>query len=173
MKTNIKKERGITLVEISFYFVIVACILLTAMTFAIQISTLTMQSQNLHELQANIDVISQKLTYSIQTAESINAGESVFDNDNGKLSLIVNAAEKSPTSYYLQDGAIYMKEGSSTAIKLSTDLVTCTLLKFQKISYYKSPDQVIIDAEFKPKNTDVKNLEQTLPIHTSVTLRKL
>jgi Tfp pilus assembly protein PilE len=168
-----KKSSGTTLIEILFYFVIVGVLLFVAMNFAIQILNVSKQSENAQELQANINFMSQKIVSTVQTAESIDDTNSIFDNDQGKLSLNLSDALKTPTSFYISNGDVFIKEGSSAAIKINSASINCLTLRFQKVTYNKAPDQIIIDAVFEVKNVEIINLEQTLPFHTSVSLRKI
>lgn len=167
------KHTGTTLIEIMFYFVIVSVLLLAAMNFSIEVLNISKESDNLHEIQSNIDFVSQKIISTIEEADSINDTESIFNNDNGKLSLNMPEAGVSPTVFYISNGNIYIKEGLNPVIKINSDSIDCMLLRFQIVSYEKSPDQVVIDASFKPRFTDIKNLEQNLSFHTAVSLRKI
>jgi len=176
-KNNIQKgllasKRGFTLLEILIYFAIISTILYAIMSFSLQILVVSKKSSNLQEIQTNIDLISNKIVYAIQNANSIDNGNSIFENDIGKLSLNVPNSGKSPTWFYLENSAIYLKEGLNSAIKLSSDSIKCAQLKFIKISSPKVPDQVMIDAQCEPVNSDIKNLEQKVSIHTSISLRK-
>ena len=168
-----KKTFGSTLIEILFYFVIVGVLLFVAMNFAIQILNVSKQSENAQELQANINFMSQKIVSTVQTAESIDNTNSIFDNDQGKLSLNLSEASKTPTSFYISNGDIFIKEGGNATVKINSESVNCLTLRFQRVTYNKAPDQVIIDATFEVKNVEIINLEQTLPFHTSVSLRKI
>ncbi len=173
MIKQILNNRGTTLLELVFYFLIVGVVLFVSMNFAFQTIDLSRQSENLHELQANINFMSQKIVSVVRTADSIDDGNSLFENDEGKLSLIVPDSAASPTKFYLSDGDLYTKEGLNSEIKINSESIKCTVLRFQKITYPKAPDQIVIDATFEPRNTDIINLEQTLSFHTSVSLRKL
>ncbi len=173
MIQKFKKQSATTLIEIIFYFVIVSVLLLAAMNFSIQILNVSKESDNFHEIQSNIDFVSQKIISTIEEADSINDADSIFNNNNGRLSLNMPSAEISPTVFYISNGDVYIQEGLNPAIKINSTSIECILLKFQVVSYVKAPDQIVIDASFKPKYTDIKNLEQTLPLHTSVSLRKL
>jgi Tfp pilus assembly protein PilV len=173
MKNINKTQRGFTLIEITIYFTIVGVVLLSVMGFAIQVMNMSEQSNNFHELQSNINFISDKISTTIKTAESVNNSESIFDNDAGALSLNMNQPSESPTTFYLLNEAVYMTEGGSPAIKLTSDYVKCTLLRFKKISYSKTPDQIVIDAEFQPIHEELVSLQQILPFHTSISLRQL
>jgi type II secretory pathway pseudopilin PulG len=165
-------KQGFTLLEILLYFAVISIILYAIMSFSLQILIVSKESSNLQEIQTNMDFIVNKITYTIQNSNSIDTGNSTFDNDTGKLSLNVPNLGKSPTSFYLETNAIYMKEGSSAAIKANSDSMKCTQLKFTKISSPKIPDQVMIDIKCEPINSEIKNLEQEVSIHTSISLRK-
>jgi hypothetical protein len=173
MIKQILDNKGTSLLEIAFYFIIVAVVLFASMSFAIQTIDITKQSENLHELQTNIDFMSQQIVSVVRTADSIDDGNSLFDNDEGKLSLNVSDSGKSPTKFYVSDGDIYTKEGLNSEIKINSESIKCTLLRFQKVTYPKAPDQIVIDATFEPANTLTTKFEQTLSFHTSVSLRKL
>lgn len=165
-------KTGTTLIEITLYFAILGTFLISAMTFAIQILNTTSISSSFYELQSNLDFITQEMTYTIQTAESIDATGSVFDSDEGALSLNMDDPAQSPALFYFSDGNVFMQEGSSDPIQLNTDWITFSSLRFHQVSYSKTPDQIIIDGELSPKNTDLSNLSPTFPFHLSVSLRK-
>ncbi len=173
MRKALIEKQGTTLVEISLYFAIVGIVLLAAMTFSIQILRVTHQAKNMHELQSNIDLISHKITQTIQEAESIDNAGSVFENDQGTLSLNVLEPAQSPTKFYYSDEAVYIKKGAAAATKISSEGIKCTQLRFEKIQYDKTPDQIIVDAQFEPLYTDIPNLDHTMSFHTSISLRKL
>lgn len=160
------RQKGATLIEILLYFAIIGVVLLAAMSFSLQVIDLTKRSDSFHEIQSNINLISERIVSTIQQADSVDDAGSIFDNDAGTLSLNVTPSGKSPTRFYIAEDTVYMKEGSTAEVKLSSDLVTCNQLRFRKISYPKAPDLIVIDAEFE-------YLQQTLSFHTSASLRKL
>ena len=80
-------------------------------------------------------------------------------------------AGRSPTQYYLQDSDVYVKLGSAQPVKLNSDSIICSLLKFEKVALPKVPDQINVSAVFEAKNQDIANLVNVLPIHTSASLR--
>lgn len=158
--------------EILFYFGIVSIVLLAGMTFAIQMLTVTSLSNNLHELQANRDLITQKISTTMQIAESIDTTNSVFDDDNGTLSLNMQSGA-TPVQFYLQDGKVYMKEGSSAAVQLNTDSVALTVLRFKRITAAKTPDQIVIDGTITAITADIANLQKEMAFHVSLSFRLL
>lgn len=172
MIKSITKNRGFTLIEILLYMLIVTIMLFAIMSFAMQVMTVNTKSVNIQEIQTNIDYIGNKFSSSIQSASSIDDGNSIFDNDIGTLSLNMPDLGKSPTAIYLENSEVYLQEGSSQAVKISSDSMKCTQLKFTKIVQAKTPDMVTIDMQCEPLHLDLAGQGQTSKIHTSVSLRK-
>lgn len=171
MKKN-TSQKASTLLEILIYFSILAVVLLSGITFAIQILNMSKLSSNFNELEGNLDFISQKIVATIQTADSINIGGSIFDNDQGALSLNLSTPAKSPTRFYLSSGNIFVTEGVSSPSKLNSSIIQFNSLRFHRVTYSKAPDQIVIDADLSIANNDINSLDKTLPLHLSVSLRK-
>ena len=167
-----KNPQGTTLVEITLYLAIVGIFLLVAMTFAIQIFNANQLSANFNELQSNLDLVTTKLVYAVQTAESINDSGSLFDQDSGTLSLNKAVPADSPTIFSLDGGAITMKEGTGPVVPLTTTAVITDQLRFHKISAPKTPDQVVIDISMSNVANDIANLNQVFPLHLTISLRQ-
>lgn len=165
-------KKGTTLLEILIYFAIVGIVLLSAMSFSIQIFSTGAVSKNLNELNTNLQFLTEKIISEIQTADSVNANLSVFDNDQGTLALSVQPANDSPTIFDFDNGNITMKEGAGTAIQLNSDLVTVNLLRFSRLTYSKSPDQIVIDITISSNDSDVTKFKKSMSAHLSVSLRK-
>jgi hypothetical protein len=151
---------------------IVATMLFAIMNFAMQILKVNTKSVNIQEIQTNIDYIGNKIASSIQNASAIDDGNSIFDNDIGKLSLNMTDLIKSPTIIYLQNSEVYFREGGEMATKISSDSMKCTQLKFVKIIQSKTPDMIMIDMQCEPLQSDLAGTGQISKIHTSVSLRK-
>ncbi|MFA5792698.1 MAG: hypothetical protein WC897_02385 [Candidatus Gracilibacteria bacterium] len=170
MQTSFKKP-ATTLIEIILYFAILAIFLAVAMSFALQISNISTLSGNMHELEYSAGELANQLTESIQKADSVNTGGSIFDNPSGVLSLNMDDAGVSPTVFSLSGGDIYFKEGLGESLKLNTPFVTITELTFHHITSYKNPDQISVDAIFKTVNSDLANLDHQIPVHITISLR--
>lgn len=172
---NIKKiikEGGMSLIEILLYFGLLSIVTTAVLSFSIQVLNLSGKSDINNELQSNIEFVMKKITASIHTADGVNDANSIFDNDTGKLALNVPTPVSSPTSYYLSNGAIYLSEGAQTAVKMSSDFISCTQLKFTKVEVNKAPDQIIIDVFCQPLNTEYQGVVSDMSLHTTVNLRK-
>jgi len=168
-----KPKRGSSLIEIVMYFTILGVFLAVAMTFAFQITGITAVSEQLQEFQANTEFISDKISYSIYTSTGIDSIGSVFDNDNGILSLNMSDPSKSPTRFYLTNGNIFIKEGANAEIQLNTNNTTIDKANFHRITYDKSPDQIMIDIRVLPISNDFAQLQRSSTINLSLSLRTL
>lgn len=173
MILKIFKNRGTTLVEIMVYFAIVGIVTFAAMSFSLQIIGLNSLSNNYHELQSNQDFILNKISSSIQSAASIDQVSSLFDNDQGALSLLMNDAQVSPTKFYISNGNIFLEEGVQNAIQLNSSLVKFDSFNFHRVVYSKAPDQIILDAQISPTNAEMANTNKVLNLHLTSTLRNL
>ena len=170
MKKNHLKS-GMTLIETIFYFALLTIVMGAIMTFAIQVINMNKKSDNLREAQANLEFVTRTIVNTVQTAGAVDDANSIFDNDEGKLSLAVNDSGRTPTQFYRQGDDVYLKFGASDPVRLNSDSIVCTLLRFEKIATPKVPDQIDITAVFEAKNQDIANLANVLPVHTSVSLR--
>ena len=165
-------KKGFTLVEFLLYFGLVAIFLFAAINFALQIMKAHLISDNFHELRANVDFVAETLRSEIENAQNIDTDLSIFDDDNGKLALIVSDPAKSPTIFSLTDSDIFMTQGSNTPIRLHSDIIDFTVFRFHRVTYQKAPDQTIIDIEARiPSQID--ELFKSIQLHTSYSLRKL
>lgn len=163
------KQKGFTLVETAMYFAIVGVFLLAATMFSLQILNAFKWSENAQEIQSNFITPLDEITGAIKVADSIIDGVSVFDNDNGVLALSIDGIQ---TKFYLDSGAIYLQEGASASVKLTSDNVRVTVLRFHKIEEDKTPTQITIDGELETVST-AAGLDKNLTFHLSASLRKL
>ncbi len=171
MKIKNNKNKGFTLIEIVLYFAIVGVFSFLAVIFAIQVIKINYDSENFAELQSNANLIEYKLDTSIKTASSVNLTDSVFDNNEGKLVLNMNNPDISPSIFYFSEGDVFIKQGLSNAIKLNSEYSKLDFLRFSRISFPKTPDQINVKAQIGPRNSDFSN--KTLQIYLTVSLRSL
>ena len=164
----IHRQSGFTLVEILLYFALITGVLLAFMTFSLEILAASKKSDILHEFEVNTSFVSDKIISSIQQADTLNDGSSVFDNDNGVLSVTVDGTE---IVYYLTDNIVYMTEGAGPAVQLTSDAVTCSTLRFEKITKTKVPDQILVDIQFDTNYTNDPAMQEPCTIHTAISLR--
>lgn len=166
------KTRASTLLELLIYFAILAVVLMVALTFAIQILNVSRLSGNFNELQTNMNFISEKMIFNIQSAQSIDLANSTFDNNIGALSLNMPSPSPTPIKFYISSGNIMYQEGTSTAVKLNSNDTEFITLRFHRVTYAKANDSITIEATFKPKNRQIVSLDKTVTIHLTVNLRR-
>ncbi|MFA5855430.1 MAG: hypothetical protein WC846_04095 [Candidatus Gracilibacteria bacterium] len=168
---NFKNKAALTLVELILYFTILAVGLFVAMTFAIKIGVYYVLTSSMNEVQSNADYFGERLLYAITIATGVNADASIFDSDNGRLSLSANDPGVDPTVFYLEDGEIYLTQNDSSPLSLNTSGVLVASLRFHRLSYSKTPDQIEVTAEFVSKNQDLSSMVYSAPLHLTMSLR--
>ena len=166
-------KKGFTLIETIIYFAIFAAFMAALMSYTFDSLDLTRKSDSLSELQSNIHLVLNHLTHSIQEADSVNAGDSTFDDNTGRLNLNMPTAAIDPTILYLDDGKIYMDAGANPTLQITSDLVNCTQLQFQHISGGTAADQIVIDMSCdisslnRPSGPIIRNLHSTISLRQS------
>lgn len=68
------------------------------------------------------------------------------------FSLKMADAAKNPTLFYLSGGALWMQEGTSAAVRLTSSEVTVTVLQFTNVSYASTPGTVRIKMTVQSNN---------------------
>lgn len=165
-----RKTKATTLVEIMVYFAIFGIFMAAAMSFAMQIITISDISSRLYEVQTQSAFIEETIKTTIQSASSVDAQLSVFDSDTGSLSLVMPVAGVSPTIFSVSGGQLLMKEGAGLSSSLHSDDIEIASLRFHRIVYTKAPDQIVVDAVINTPS-DLANTNKTFTLHFTVTLR--
>lgn len=160
-------QSGFTLIELMVYFAITSLFLFAISSFALRIIDASRLSENVNEIQASSNFSADMLIEKIHMASSVDSGNSILDNDIGKLAL--NGTTN--VTFYLENESLYFKEGSSSPIKLNSDATKVKKFRVHTISSPKTPMEIIIDSEFFAM-TNISNLAHTYPFHLSVSLRK-
>ena len=164
---KIISQKGFTLIEIVAYFAITSVFLFAISIFALQIIDASRLSENINEIQYSDTFSTSKFIEKIHEATSVDSGNSIFDNDTGKLAL--NGAIS--VVFYLENSNIYIKEGIESPIKLNANATNVTKLRFHEITATKTPTQIVIDGEINTMS-NISNLSHTYQFHLSVSLRK-
>jgi hypothetical protein len=162
-----------SLIEVMFYFTILAIFLMIGLTFSIQILEVTTVSSNVQELQSNMDFVMDRITYTIKTAESVDADASLFDVNEGVLVLNMPSPASSPVIFSLTDGDVFMQAGSDPQVQLNSVGVEFDSLNFHRLTYEKAPDQIQISALASPELEEISSFEQSVQAQVSVSLRHL
>lgn len=164
------KRKATTLIEIVLYFTLLAIFMAVAFSFAFQIATVSEISSRLNELETQSQFIQEKIKTTIQMADSVNSDGSTFDSDAGVLSLNMSEPALSPTAFSLVNGEIRIQEGSGAATALHSSFVELSSLRFHRITYPKTPDQIQVDAVLTMPS-DLANTDAEINLHFTISLR--
>jgi len=166
----IKNRASTTLIEILVYFAILALFLTAAFSFALQIVNISELSSRMYELESQSAFIQEKMKTAILTAESVDTVNSLFDSDAGVLSLTMSDVGSNPTIFSFSDGQILMQEGANPAEPLHSSFLEVSSLRFHRITYDKTPDQIQVDAMLIILS-DLANTDADLSLHFTISLR--
>ena len=122
MREVYTKEDGMTLIETVLYIALFAIIFMSVMNFAFSVTEHNQEAEARTMIQRSIIQIQEHLTEKIDSATSIDTIASVFEVDNGVLSMTVSG---SSAVYQISDGRLtYSTGGNSTPISSSKMIVT-------------------------------------------------
>lgn len=164
---TLTNKSGFTLVELLLYFTITSIFLFAITMFAIQIMNSFRLSENVQEIQTSANFITDKFIEKIHTADSVNTGTSVLDDDNGVLALNGNTNSR----FYLDDGKLYLVVGGGSPVQLSSSDTKFNFLRFTRIVSPKTPDQIVITAEIE-SISEITDYNHTYPYRLALSLRR-
>lgn len=127
-----------TLIEALVYILVLAILSAALVSFLIWTLNSNTKIKAQNEVATNGERSLRIITGEIRTSQGIYPSTSVFDNDNGQLSLVTTqglAAGESIAYHdiYLNNGIIYLKKESSNPVALTNDQVNVNQLKFTLI----------------------------------------
>jgi len=134
---------GFTLIELILYISLSATILLAISLFFILLLQVRIKSQVIATVNQEGERAMSIITQAIRNAVSINNPDESGE-ETETLSLNTNVSEKNPTTFYLSNGIIMMKEGDSGAVPITSDLVVVSNLKFRNLSGSSAPANIDI-----------------------------
>ncbi len=137
-------KKAFTLIETIVYISIVGVIIVAASTLAINVFQSYEKNSNYQNIQNNSRFILNRITDEIESAEAINLADSIFDQDNGKLSLQTNSAQTNPTIFQIESGILTIKQGTAESIPLTNTDITISQLNFQNLSAPKTSGTIKI-----------------------------
>lgn len=124
-------RRGFTLVEVLLYVSIFGTIITTISFFLYTMLSMQVKNQAISEVEQQGIQVMQMIMQTTKDARGINSPTSGNDTS---LSLDVIVPANDPTVFDLSSGVIRIKEGSGSAINLTSNRVEATDLIFQNLS---------------------------------------
>lgn len=165
--TTRNQERGFSLIETIIYTALLTLVVSTAIYFMTSVfdayKKVFAQREVMSGIQFALDLISEETKF----AKNIYTPTSVFDNDNGQLS--IETTQNPPSGetstyvdFYLDNGRIYVKREGQTEIPLTSNQVRITKLRFTNLTPANAPEgaQIFIEGQYNTISTSLK--DQTL-----------
>ena len=168
------EKKAFTLVEILVYTAILGVILTGLAGMFTWVSLVRTKVEVLTETSSEAAKAMERLSFEIRQGESVNFTQSVFDSDNGRLSLQTkNYSQTEETlDFYLCGGKLCFKKGADTQVFLTSDRLEISVLRFSRLGSDKTPSlEISLDIAFKnPQNRSEKkalvNLKSAVSLRT-------
>lgn len=144
------------MLEFLIYFGLLAAVVTAVTAFGLEMSRSRAKAVAIAEVEQNMRFGMQRILRSVRQAVKVNNGPSVFNSDNGVLSLDVLAASNTPTVFDLSAGAVRIKEGSAAAVPLTAPTVNVTKLRFAKDNLGNNNVAITVEmgVSYATQNTD-------------------
>lgn len=167
-----RRERGFSLIETIVYIGLLMIIVSVSIYFMINIFSTFNKTFAQKEVMANTQHALDTMTEEIKFSKNIYTPTSVFNQDNGQLSIETiqtpPAGESATfTDFYLDNGRIYEKKESQTAIPLTSNQVKINKLKFTYLNPTNAPEGVQIFIESQFNTTSPTLIDKTLITFTT------
>lgn len=165
---------GFTLAEVLVYLAIFSLIFVVVISASISL----FQSYNRIIAKRELDVNAQNAMISIlreiKFASAVYTPTSVFNYDNGQLSVAtsINPPSGETSTYtdiYLDNYRVYVKHESQLAVPLTSEKVKVTALKF--LPYNASDKSNSVSVILTIENNLPENLKESLTIRSGATVR--
>lgn len=130
-KLGLRRQDGFTLAELLAYMSIVVVAIVVFTSFMVDVSKSAARMKVRQEVQQNARLLTTKITNEIRTAAAVDAVQSSFNVDDGKISVVTASG---PTVSFARDSAtdsVLFDDGSG-AIPVSNDKVRVTKLRFEQ-----------------------------------------
>ena len=148
-------QKGFTLIELLMYVVIVST-LLTSITFFFGITIeARVKNQSIAEVNDQGIAAMDYITQTIRNATSITTPAAT--GTGSSLTLVVPTGSLSPTIFDLNGTTLRVKEGSATAIALTSNDVQVTNLTFKNLTRSGTPGNVQVSFTLSRTNPNNRN----------------
>lgn len=147
-----RKRPGVSLLEVIVYMAILLVVVTVITSFVIDIIQIKNRSRAERITYQEARYILERINSKIRRAPGIDTGNSIFDQDDGKLVLKSPEAATNLTQIWLdtETGRIYEKMGDSPEEAISSDVMNVTQLEFKQVvsSVVQSSIETIVTVEY-------------------------
>lgn len=168
-KPFFKKQGGFTLVEMVIYVGAAIFVFgsITGLVF-ILISSKA-KNQAVAEVEQQGAFVMNSITQTIRNAEGIN--NLAQGTSDSALELDVVDTGDDPTTFNLNNGIIYVTEGTNPAINLTSDRITASDLTFQNLSRDNTPGVIRINFTLSSSSSDKGAYKYSKTFYATASLR--
>jgi type II secretory pathway pseudopilin PulG len=165
---------GFTLVETLIYLTIVGVVVVSFVTFSINISSSRAKVYVEQEVQANARVALDMISQRLRSSSGVNTGTSTFDTDPGVLSLATTTAAANPMIFSLSanDGVLQLKEGTASPVTITSDEVRVTNLVFTDLTATSTREHIRVELTLEYATSSDNLYEASVTAQTAVSLRQ-
>ena len=167
------EKKAFTLVEILVYAAILGVILTGLAGMFSWASSIRTKTEALTETSSEAAKVMERMSFEIRQAESINFTQSVFDSDNGRLSLQTKNYSQTEEilDFYLCSAKLCFKKGVDDPVFLTSDNLEISVLRFSRLGSDNNPSlEISLNLAFKnPQNRSEK--KALVDLKSAVSLR--
>lgn len=138
-KSEERTKPGFTLVEFLIYITIVAAVVLAATEIIILTLRQNAKLEAIAEVSQNTQVFNQRINLAVRNANAVTAP--IAGATSTRLNLQMASASRNPTIFTIQNGRVYLKEGTAATTTLTASEVYVTGY-FYNIRPTDAPDAV-------------------------------
>jgi len=167
-------DSGFTLVETLIYIAIVGGIMVTFISFSLNISGAHEKVYTSQEVQANARIALDLITKKIQSASSVSTTASVFGANPGILYLVMSSSTLNPTiiSMSSNTSSLQIKEGVSSTTTVTSNVVSVTNLVFNNWSASSTRENIGVNLTVSYVTSTHPEYQSSQSLQTSVSLRE-
>ncbi len=167
-------NKGFTLIETLIYIAIVGGIMVTFISFSLNISGARNKVYSAQEVQANARMALDIITKKIQSASSVSTTASVFGTNPGTLYLIMSSSTLNPTIINLSanTSSLQIKEGAASTTIITSNVVSVTNLVFNNWSASSTRENIGVNMTVAYITSTHPEYQFSQSLQTSVSLRE-
>lgn len=169
-----QSNNGFTLVETLIYIAIVGGIMVTFISFSLNISAARNKVYSAQEVQSNARLALDIITKKIQSASSVSTTASVFGSNPGTLYLIMSSSTLNPTiiSLSANTSSLQIKEGAASTTVITSNVVSVSNLVFNNWSASSTRENIGVNLSVSYVTSTNPEYQFSQNLQTAVSLRE-
>ncbi|MBL7057968.1 hypothetical protein ISS03_01405 [Patescibacteria group bacterium] len=170
-KYNLNSQKGTSFIEMLLYVAIMALVLISMVAFSLSIHSSYVKNYVSQQVHDNLRVALYYITTRIKLSNGLNETNSLLDVDPGVLYLNTFDPFTNPIVFSLDqdDGSLYLSEGVSVPLPVTSDEIQFTKFIFSKVnSKGRDSIRIVLRAEAKGDTIEHRYAQE---IYTTVSLR--